>query len=98
MLPINKPQSQLQEVLYYLIKRMNVDRRQMMLSVGVLNLPELIRRLRHNYGLNIALSEIKTVNKFGRSTTYGKYSIEDKIEARELYNKLQLKNKLNESI
>ena len=93
MKKINKPESQLQEVLYYLIKRLNVDRRQMMLSVGILNLPELIRILRHRYGLNIALSEIKTVNKFGRETTYGKYSISNKIEARNLYNKLQLKNK-----
>lgn len=91
MKKINKPKSQLQEVLYYLIKRMFVDRRQMMLSVGILNLPELIRRLRHNHGLEIELTPIKTTNKFGRETSYGKYSIKDKIKARNLYNKLQLK-------
>lgn len=84
-----KPQTQLQEVLYYLIKRIYIDRRQMMLSVGVLNLPEYIRRLRHNEGLTIKLSEVVVENKFGRKVSFGKYSLENKKEAAEVYRRIQ---------
>ena len=93
MKKLSKPESQLQEVLYYLIKRIFIDRRQMMLSVGVLNLPEAIRKLRHNYGLTINLSEVKTENKFGRKVTFGKYSLEHKKDASDIYRKIQYKQK-----
>lgn len=93
MKKLNKPESQIQEVLYYLIKRIYIDRRQMMLSVGILNLPEAIRKLRHNYGLTIELSEIKTENKFGRKVTFGKYSLKHKKEASDIYRKIQDKQR-----
>jgi hypothetical protein len=90
---LSQPESQLQEVLYYLIKRIYIDRRQMILSVGVLNLPEAIRKLRKNYGLTINTSKVKFVNKFGLKKTYGQYSLEHKKEASDIYRKLQDKQR-----
>lgn len=93
MKKISKPESQIQEVLYYLITRIYIDRRQMMLSVGVWNLPDVIMKLRRNYGLTIKLLEIEVKNKFGRKVTYGKYKLENKKKASEVYKKLQDKQK-----
>lgn len=92
MKQIPAPQSQTQEVLYYLIKRIHIDRRQMMLSCGVLNLPDQIMRLRRRYGLTIKLTKVTTENKFGREVEFGQYSIEDKKKASELYRKIQEDN------
>lgn len=85
-----QPQSQTQEVLYFLINRINIDRRQMMLSCGVLNLPQQIKRLRQRYGLKIALNEVTVENKFGREINFGLYVLEDKKLASEIYRKMQL--------
>ena len=89
MKKLNPPQTQTQEVLFFLIERINIDRRQMMLSCSVLNLPDQIMRLRTRYGLKITLTEVKTVNKFGREVSFGKYSIEDKKDASDVYRKMQ---------
>ena len=67
-----------------------------MLSVGILNLPDVIMKLRHNYGLTINLSGVKTENKFGRKVCFGKYSLEYKKEASKVYREIQNKQrKLN---
>lgn len=87
-----KPQSQTEEVLFFLINRMNIDRRQMMLSCGVLNLPQQIKRLRHRYNLTIDLNEVTVKNKFGREIHFGLYILADKKKASEVYKKMQLKN------
>lgn len=92
MKQISTPESQTQEVLYYLIKRIFIDRRQMMLSCGVLNLPDQIMRLRRRYGLKINLTKVKTKNKFNRNVEFGQYSIEDKKNASEIYRKMQEDN------
>lgn len=94
MKKLNKPQNQLQEVLYFLIKRIKIDRRQMMLSCGVLNLPEQIRRLRMNHNLKIDTTDISTVNKFGRDVKYCHYSIENKKQAANLYRDIQEEHEL----
>lgn len=94
MKSIPKPKSQTQEVLFYLITRINIDRRQMMLSCGVFNLPIQIMRLRRRYNLNIKLDKIKTENKFGREVEFGKYTLKTpKKEASNIYNKMQLNEK-----
>lgn len=94
MKPINKPTSQTQEVLYYLIKRISIDRRQMMISCGVLNLPDQIKRLRHRYKLSIKLTKVSIINKFGRVVEFGEYSIKDKKKASDIYRKIQQENPL----
>lgn len=91
------PQSQIEEVLYYLITRLKIDRRQMMLSVGVLNLPEQIRKLRVNYGIEIELSSMDVTNKYGRVVTVGEYYIKDKTKARTIYNSIQEARELREA-
>lgn len=89
MKKIPQPQSQRQEVLYELIKRINIDRRQMMLSCGVLNLPDQIMHLRNRYGLKINLTKLKTENKFGREVEFGQYTLTEKKEASKIYLKIQ---------
>lgn len=91
MRKLNPPQSQTQEVLFFLINRINIDRRQMMLSCGVLNLPQQIKRLRRRYGLAILLNEVTVENKFGREITFGEYVLQDKKKAAEIYRNMQLK-------
>lgn len=88
----NPPQSQIQEVLFCLLTRINIDRRQMMLSNYVLDLPKQIERLRNKYGLKIDLEEIVKINKYDREVRYGKYILKNKILARETYKQMQLKN------
>lgn len=89
MKQINKPESQIQEVLYYLITRIKIDRRQMMLSVGVLNLPDQIMRLRNKHNLTIDLNEVITTNKFGRQIKHGEYILRNKKEAADIYRDIQ---------
>lgn len=89
MKKIPQPQSQRQEVLYELIKRINIDRRQMMLSCGVLNLPDQIMHLRNRYGLKINLTKLKTKNKFDREVEFGQYTLTEKKEASKIYLKMQ---------
>lgn len=89
MKPIPNPQSQIQEVLFELIKRINIDRRQMMLSCGVLNLPDQIMKLRRRHNLTIELSKVKTENKFGREIEFGRYTLKNKKEASVTYLKIQ---------
>lgn len=89
MKKIPNPQSQIQEVLYELIKRINIDRRQMMISCGVLNLPDQIMKLRRKHNLTINLTKVKTENKFGREVEFGQYTLKNKKEASKVYHKIQ---------
>lgn len=84
-----KPKSQIEEVLYYLLTRLKIDRRQMMLTCGVLNLPEAIRKLRETYGVKITLNEVYSFNKFGRQIKYGEYSLDNKKDAAATYKNIQ---------
>lgn len=86
---IPQPQSQIQEVLFELINRISIDRRQMMISCSVLNLPDQILNLRSRHGLTIELTKTKTENKFGREIEFGKYSLKNKKEAKKVYAKIQ---------
>lgn len=93
MKKLNAPKSQTEEVLYYLITRLNIDRRQMMLSCGVLNLPQQISRLRYRYGLKIDVNSVTMKNKHDREVTFGQYFLETKKkEASDLYKKIQSEN------
>lgn len=87
-----KPTNQTQEVLYYLLTRIKIDRKQMMLSCDVLNLAEQISRLRNQHFVKINLSEFKTFNKFGRVVKVGEYSLDNKKEASEIYKLMQSDN------
>lgn len=78
------PKSQMQEVLYELIKRLYIDRRTMMLSCNVWNLTARISNLRDK-GLKIVSNEIVSFNKYGRTISYVQYSLQSKKEAVKIY-------------
>lgn len=84
-----KPTKQIEEVLYYLIKRHTINRRQMMLDTGILNVTARIANLRNKYNLTIDCNMLPVVNKFGRPIKYGLWRLENKQEGIDLYKKLQ---------
>jgi len=84
-----QPQSQRQEVLYYLLKRFKIDRRQMMLDCSVYNLPDVIMKLRDRHGLPIETKKVQVENKFGREVEFGEYYLTDKKKGRKVYEQLQ---------
>lgn len=86
-----KPTKQIEEVLYYLIKRHTINRRQMMLDTGILNVTARIANLRNTYGLTIDCQMLPVVNKFDRPIKYGLWRLENKQAGIELYKKLQKK-------
>lgn len=85
---IQPPESQIQEVLFELINRIEIDRRTMMLHCGVWGLTARISDLR-KLGLNIISNEIKSVNKFGREIKFVHYSLKNKKEACQIYDILK---------
>ncbi len=87
---LNPPQCQVQEVLYELITRLQIDRRIMMLSCNIWNLPARILDLRKR-GLIIKAETHKGFNKYKREVQYVTYSlsVEEKKKAIEYYGMLQ---------
>lgn len=86
-----RPKKQIEEVLYYLIKRHNINRKQMMLDTGVLNVTARIADLRNRYFLDIVCNQVSVKNKFGRKIEFGYWSLSDKAEGLKIYKKLQNK-------
>ena len=86
-----KPTKQIEEVLYYLLKRHNINRMQMMLDTGVLNITARIADLRNRYFLDIVCNQVSVKNKFGRKVEFGYWSLSDKAEGLKIYKKLQNK-------
>lgn len=89
----NQPETQIQQILYCLITRISIDRRQMMTSFNVLNLTAQISALRSKYGLKIDIDYVTKNNKFGNPVRNGVYSIKDKVQARNIYNEIQENDK-----
>lgn len=86
---LNKPKTQLQEVLYYLIKRRYITRLNMLKECSILSLTSRISDLRIRHNLEVHCVDVHTVNKFGRDITYGQWWVSDIKKAVELYKKLQ---------
>ncbi len=84
-----KPENQVEEVIYSLLTRFSIDRRQMMLSCGILNLPDVIMRIRNKHNIEIETSKIPVLNKFGRNVEFGEYKLKDKFHARTIYDNLK---------
>lgn len=84
MKKLTPPESQIQEVLFNLINRLHIDRRSMMLSCNVWNLPDNIMKLRRK-GLNITSTEKTSKNKYGREIKFVHYSLQNKKEASIVY-------------
>lgn len=90
---INKPTNQRAEVLYLLIKHDCINRRDVLLDTGILNVTARIANLRNSHQIAIDCKRIETKNKFGRKISYGQWSISKRICA--LTNVLKIYNKIN---
>ena len=85
---MNKPKTQIQEVLYCLINSDSIDRRQMLLETGILNVTARIAELRKKHSLYISCDEIDVTNKYGRKVSYGRWSLPNKAAGIEVYEQL----------
>ena len=85
---LKTPNSQLTEVLYYLLKRKSISFRQIFFDTGILNLSARLSDLKLYYDLPIKLNKIKTTNKFGRAVVFGNWKLKDKELGLKVYNKL----------
>ena len=81
-----QPKSQVQEVLYILLKHRTegVTRFGFMRIAYVMNVPQAIRRLR-NRGVRITTLQSKFRNKFGNKVTLGTYKLTDYEQAKKQY-------------
>lgn len=79
------PKNQVTEVLYMLLngKKTTSDFKE----IGILNSNARIANLRA-MGVNIICDDIKHTNKFGRSNTYGLFSILNKRDSRKIYTQI----------
>lgn len=83
---LKKPNNQLAEVLYLLLKNKSVTRRSALLDTGILNVPARIMDLRNIHHIPIVLTRVSAVNKFGRGVNYGSWSILNKANLEDKYN------------
>jgi len=86
---LRKPKSQIEEVLYFLYNRKNIDVVQMAISCSVSDLRKQISILRNKYQVPIASNRIRQFNKFGNIVTLCEYSIIDKKIGYTVYSKIQ---------
>ena len=89
---LNQPNNQTQEVLYELIMHDKINRREMFISTGILNLTARISDLRNKHDIGILCTEIEVINKFGRKVSYGEWSLINRDYAIIMYNNLKLKD------
>lgn len=97
MKKIPKPGSQTEEVLHSLLTRITITRQSMMIAYSVLNLPDVIHKLRRYSFLDIELTFIDTINKHGEPVRYGSYSLNDKKKGLEVYH-LKQSNRLSNGV
>lgn len=79
-----KPTSQIQEVLYELIKRLTIDRKSMMFYCNIHNLTARISNLRDK-GIEIETIKFTSINKYGREVEFAKYKLKNKKDAIKCY-------------
>lgn len=72
------PKNQTAEVLYLLLTQKSITVKSAMNDIGILNLSARISDLRLKHNLIIECRKINTKNKFGRSITYGTWTLSTK--------------------
>ena len=90
---IEKPKNQTAEVLYELIKNTSINRRDLIISTGILNVTARIANLRNIHQIAIDCKRVSVLNKFGRSVNFGVWSISKKPNDLKLIEKKY--NKIN---
>jgi len=89
---MKKPKTQLQEILYLLLKNDSITFRHAFFETGIINLTARISDLR-NLFIDVRCDKKQTTNKFGRKVFYGSWYLDDKEKAERIYNKLTDGNK-----
>lgn len=90
---LQKPTTQTEEVLYFLLTKHSINVSQMMRECGILNLTARIADLRNKHLLNIPCMKVETQNKFKRGITYGVWKLPDKKRGIKIYKQLQNQSK-----
>ena len=87
---LQRAKNQVAEVLYELLTKKKINRRDVMNETGILNLSARIGDLRIKHNLTVKLEQVKTKNKHGRRVVYGNWLIPDdeKEKALEVYNNI----------
>lgn len=75
------------ELLHLLLTNDNVTTRQIQRECFILNVTSYLTHLRRD-GVNIVCDYVKTKNRFGRPVKYGKFSILNRRESRQIFEKL----------
>lgn len=85
---LNKPKTQVQEVLYMLLTRKTINTKQMVLDCNILNLTARISDLRIRHDIDVKCDKIVSKNKFKRQIEYGLFSLVNKNHAKSVYDSL----------
>lgn len=91
MKKLNDPKNQIQEVLFELINRLNINNKTMLLSCNIMSLTKNISLLRAK-GIKIKTNSSTALNKYNRKIRVTNYSLADKKAKKEaiaIYKKMQ---------
>lgn len=86
---LQPPKNQTAEVLYELLTNGPINRRDILINTGILNVTARISDIR-KHGINVKCEMIKTKNKHNRSISFGKWSIDKNISVVDVYNKINV--------
>jgi hypothetical protein len=86
---MTKPKNAQMELLHYLLTRKQVTTRDIQRELFILNVTATISMLRRK-GVQILCENVKTRNRYGRPVNYGKFSILNKNQSKDIY---QISNK-----
>ena len=85
---MKKPKNQTAEVLFELLTNKSFTRRSILIDCGILNVCARITDLRKKHNLSIICTKIITKNKHNRTINYGRWTLENKSQAEEVYQKI----------
>jgi hypothetical protein len=87
---MKKPNNQIREVLYELIKNSAMTRMDFFRQTGILNVTARIANLRNIYRIDVRCKKIHTINKHGRKICYGSWSLDPRTldDVKVIYEKI----------
>lgn len=83
---MTKPKNAQMELLHFLLTRKNVTTRDIQRDLFILNVTATISVLRRK-GVQILCNNVKTRNRYGRPVKYGKFSILNTNQSKDIYQK-----------
>lgn len=85
---MKSPKNQTAEVLFELINNSFITRKSILIDTGILNLTARIADLRIRHNLGVMCQKVEALNKHNRKVQYGKWYVQDKNYAIEVYSKI----------